>query len=373
MINLRFALLLVFGPLICSGGGGASVFSRSNIHLVATSVSILGCIVFTLVMELALNKLEHIAKADEAKNAFVHKMYEEMITLGFFSFGLILLIDFQVFEGKEKKAGLLKFEFAHLWLFMFGMFMVLQNLVGFMVIHRIEKNWIRADHLGIEKLMVKVNPEHLEAYKVTEKKNGNTDASLTTDTENDDESSSSKKSLYKPRPKCVRAVCGGGPIFDLMEYEAMKHIFMTQNKDINSVEDFRFAKYLQRATSQSISEHLEDISYTKWLILILVGVGYIALIHYWNNNPAKNNEDLWFSFGFSWALGLFSILLMVLSRNAKKTLISLKAYEKESVEIVNDDKTDTPVEVCNPENYVALVTSIFDKHQEAKKAKKKKR
>lgn len=376
MINLKFVLLLVFGPLICSGGGGASVFSRSNIHLVATSISILGCIVFTLVMELALNQLEHIAKADEAKNAFVHKMYEEMITLGFFSFGLILLIDFQVFEGKEKKAGLLKFEFAHLWLFMFGMFMVLQNLVGFMVIHRIEKNWIRADHLGIEKLMEKVNPDELAKFKLEEKKNGYSGES--SNTENDKSKDSPQKSLYKPRSKCVLAVFGGGKIFDLMEYEAMKHIFMTQNKDIKSVEDFRFAKYLQRATSQSISEHLEDISYTKWLILILVGVGYIALIHYWNKNEPKNNEDLWFSFGFSWVLGLFSIILMIISRNAKKKLISLKAYEdadkekydgEEAVQI--EEKANTDIKLCPPEDYPKLLSYIYNIRQKAKKAKSK--
>jgi len=322
------------------GGGGASVFSRDNIDLVATSVSILGCIVFTLLMEIALNRLEHIAKSDEAKNAFVHKMYEEMITLGFFSFGLILLIDFQVFEGKAKKAGLLKFEFAHLWLFMFGMFMVLQNLVGFMVIHSIEKKWIKADHLGVQNVLEIVAPEFLAGKNIEV---------------------TAVKKPYKARNGCIRSIFGGGETYDFMEYEAMKNIFLTQNANISSADDFRFAKYLQRATSQSISEHLEDISYTKWLILIIIGVGYIALIHYWNKNTPVNNEDLWFSLGFSVFLGILSIILMLVSRGAKKELIRVKAFAE-----YGQQKADP----CPPEKYPKLMEKIWEDREKEKRKKK---
>lgn len=331
MINLILFLFLVFCPFSCIGGGGASVFSRDNIELVATSFSILGCIVFTLLMELALTKLEHIAKLDKAKHAFVHKMYEEMITLGFFSFGLILLIDFNVFDGPDKQAGLLKFELAHLWLFMFGMFMVLQNLVGFMVIHGIEKRWIRCDHLGIKSIIEQVPKD------------------------------------WKPRPACLLAFFGGGKNYELMEYEAMKEIFLVKNK-IKSEKEFRFAKYLQRATAESISEHLEHISYLKWFLLIVVGVAYIALIDHWNHTGTPNNEDLWFSLAYSFLLGIVSILLMVMARSAKVNLIKQRANAGESSDL--EEKNDS-VKPCPPKDYLTLMSSVSKKRAERREQRLK--
>merc|ERR1719436_2022770 len=99
---------------------------------------------------------------------------------------------------------------------MFGMFMVFQNLVGFWVIHRVEKQWIRCDYFGIQR----INKEVPESWK--------------------------------PRNACLLAIFGGDQHQSHMEYEAMKEIFLIRNK-IGSEKEFRFAKYLQRATAESIS------------------------------------------------------------------------------------------------------------------------
>jgi len=354
-MNLSLILLLLYGLSPCNGGGGGgSLFDRNNIDPLVTSISILGCIIFTLLMEVALNRLEHIAKGDEAKGAFVHKMYEEMIILGFFSFGLILLIDFQVFSGEASYAALVKFEFAHLWLFMFGMFMVLQNVLGFRVIVGIERNWLRADNLGLRDLLTHVDPkfllDNLHLNEVVMKKEEKTELS--------------NAKPYQPRMKCVSSIFGGGHIFDCMEYEAMKHIFLTQNDQIESEESFRFAKYLQRATSESISEHLEHVSYVKWAILIAVAVAYIALIDNWNHHEPHHHEDLWFSFSYAMSLGLVSVILMVMTRNGKMKMISMKAREKWK-------GSDAYSDQCPPEDYAKLLVEVYTRRQQDKITKAK--
>merc|ERR1719445_1687448 len=225
-----------------------------------------------------LHKLEHKADHDPAKKAFLHKIYEEMITLGFFSFGLILLIDFKIL--KANNPNLQKFEFAHLWLFMFGIFLVMHNLVGFVVIHKNERKWIVADAEDFDKLL-----------------------------------QDSRK--YQPRQTCCRMVFGGSSVHARMEYQAMKHLFLSSQN--TSTFDFRFAKYLQRATSILLMEHLENISVASWLILVAVGIAYIAIITAMRG--PTTTYDLWFSFGFGWVLCLCSMILMMMSKLAKTNLI----------------------------------------------------
>jgi len=284
---LKYILILLYiTPVVYSGG--ESVFSRSNVELLPTSISILGCIIFTLLMEMMLHKLEHKADHDPAKKAFLHKIYEEMITLGFFSFGLILLIDFKVL--KANNPNLQKFEFAHLWLFMFGIFLVMHNLVGFVVIHKNERNWIIADAEDFEKLL-----------------------------------EDSQK--YQPRKACCRMIFGGGNVHGRMEYQAMKHIFLSAQR--TSTFDFRFAKYLQRATSVLLMEHLENISVVSWILLVGVGISYIAVI---TTMRGRSSDDLWFSFSFAVVLAICSVILMVIVRQGKANLIRKKVRPGKSPE-----------------------------------------
>merc|ERR1719445_1773900 len=260
-----------------------------------------------------LHKLEHKADHDPAKKAFLHKIYEEMITLGFFSFGLILLIDFKILKATDP--NLQKFEFAHLWLFMFGIFLVMHNLVGFIVIHKNERNWIKADSEPFESLL---------------------DAS---------------ENLQQRGDTC-RLILGGGTVYSKMEYQAMKHIFL-HNQSASTV-NFRFAKYLQRATSRLLMEHLENISVISWLLLVAVGIGYIAVITTVRDYAA---DDLWFSFAFGWLLAILSVGLMIIVRKGKTDLIK-------SVPAFSQLKP-------GPEDYPKLMKFIYDEQRESAKSAEK--
>merc|ERR1719150_2476162 len=262
-----------------------------------------------------LHRLEHKANHDPAKKAFLHKIYEEMITLGFFSFGLILLIDFKVLKASDP--NLQKFEFAHLWLFMFGIFLVMHNLVGFVVIHKNERSWIKADKEKFSDLIEESGDDR-----------------------------------YRARSRCVRLVFGGGNIHRRMEYQAMKHIFLKQQDA--STFDFRFAKYLQRATSLILMEHLENISVVSWLILVAVGIAYIAVITAMRG--PTTSYDLWFSFGFGWILALLSMTLMMMAKAAKTNLI----------------RKNSPDGNAEPEDYPSLMKVIMTDQEEKHNQRKKK-
>lgn len=189
----------------------------------------------------------------------------------------------------------------------------MHNLVGFVVIHKNERNWIRADAEDFKELVADV-----------------------------------KK--FKPRGTCCRLLFGGGRDHTRMEYQAMKHIFLS--KQGTSTFDFRFAKYLQRATSLLLMEHLENISVASWLILVAVGIGYIAVITAMRGN---NSDDLWFSFAFGWVLALCSVCLMTIVRTAKTNLIKKRAQQGEQPE---------------PKDYPKLMDDIYKQqislHEETK-------
>jgi len=167
-------------------------------------------------------------------------------------------------------------------LFMFGIFLVMHNLVGFVVIHKNERKWIVADAEDFDKLL-----------------------------------QDSRK--YQPRQTCCRMVFGGSSVHARMEYQAMKHLFLSSQN--TSTFDFRFAKYLQRATSILLMEHLENISVYSWLLLVCVGISYIAVI---TTMRGRKSDDLWFSFSFAVILAICSVTLMVIVRQGKANLIRSK-------------------------------------------------
>merc|ERR1712130_261974 len=99
---------------------------------------------------------------------------------------------------------------------------------------------------------------------------------------------------YQPRQTCCRMVFGGSSVHARMEYQAMKHLFLSSQN--TSTFDFRFAKYLQRATS-------------------------IAVI---TTMRGRKSDDLWFSFSFAVILAICSVTLMVIVRQGKANLIRSK-------------------------------------------------
>jgi hypothetical protein len=116
--------------LMSEGGGSTaehagSVFDRSNLRLLPLTLIMIGLILFTMLFEKLIKRLDVSLAHDRTSMHMLTKVYKELMILGFISFMLLVIIDFITIPEEQ----LHMFEFAHVWIFLIALLFVAHAVV----------------------------------------------------------------------------------------------------------------------------------------------------------------------------------------------------------------------------------------------------
>lgn len=241
------------------------LFSEENMDFSTTSVFLVCLITVSLITSKLLHKIEHKVAETKAHKALLTTIYVEMIALGFISLALIFLIDFGPQNNYEFDKTLLIFEFAHLWMFFFGLTRVFHNMVGYKILTHFHTQWRIADATGIGRVME--NPK-----------------------------------------KEKRA----------MDFFMLKYRFLTDHNRCSF--NFDFPMYISDHASELLVEHLTEPSHSTWVILSAFSVILVYIVD--ERSGLSDVGELMVAFAFGNLNFFFSLWLMFTITNAKSSIIS---------------------------------------------------
>jgi len=114
---------------VAAAAGHASILwagGIENVWMTCCLFSVL--VVFTLVWELGTERLEQMVHGHHAYEELLHKVYKELTSLGFLSFGLFIVQDTTLVQINHEL--LISFEFAHYLIFFMALIFVIFALTS---------------------------------------------------------------------------------------------------------------------------------------------------------------------------------------------------------------------------------------------------
>eukprot|EP00462_Mataza_sp_D1_P024096 CAMPEP_0175143994 /NCGR_PEP_ID=MMETSP0087-20121206/13831_1 /TAXON_ID=136419 /ORGANISM="Unknown Unknown, Strain D1" /LENGTH=541 /DNA_ID=CAMNT_0016428305 /DNA_START=97 /DNA_END=1722 /DNA_ORIENTATION=+ len=221
-----------------------SVFALGeHIDVDLISYMMVGLIVFTIMFEVGIHKLEHYLQGNPVHMEALAKVFKELTILGFISFILLLIHEFIHIPFHVH----LVFEFAHVWIFFVALVFIVHAIIFMASLGSAEKkfkSWDATRH------------DHNPVMSV---------------------------------PGAKDALLGSPDDAASLQYHVAKEIFRTHHKLKPS---FDFRKYLASFCAETITELLDTSELTWFLIIIMIllNLGRNHLVDYMtgeHTDPAK--------------------------------------------------------------------------------------
>lgn len=216
-------------------GEHGSVFALGeHIDVDLITYMMVGLIVFTILFEVAVHKLEHYVSDNPVQLEALLKVFKELTILGFISFILLLIHEFVHIPFHQH----LVFEFAHVWIFFVALVFIVHAIIFMTALASSEKKF--------------------KVYDGTKHEN---------------------KVLEEPSFK--NYLLGPSESQAALSYHCASEIFRTHNKLPAS---FDFRKYISAFSADCIVELLDTTELTWGLIIILflLNLGRNKLVDYMN-------------------------------------------------------------------------------------------
>lgn len=205
---------------------------------------IFGLVLFALLVELVLHKLEHwVAHRHPQLQAVLRNLYRELMIMGIVSFGFIMYI----FIKEPNDDTKMTFEVAHIFIFLFAVFHTF--VVGSTVLMslRLSARWKRMERMDLVKYL-----DHKDKYrKLVERREKH------------------KSAIWRffgwwlPRP--ARAF-QYRKVHEIMAFHDIRYQFIYYR---NLQPDFRFSKFLRKIKSATFIE-LVEIHPLNWIIMLAI-------------------------------------------------------------------------------------------------------
>ena len=123
-----------------AGGGGFSIFEMgTHVWVFLVNGMMLAIIILTIILETLMHKMQH--SLPESYQPVVHKVQSELMVMGFISFILVLIVA----NNDLHLDTFLSIEFAHLLLFLSGLWSALYGLITLISMRSIKTGWDRLE------------------------------------------------------------------------------------------------------------------------------------------------------------------------------------------------------------------------------------
>jgi hypothetical protein len=227
-------------------GEHGSVFALGeHIDVDLITWMMVGLIVFTILFEVAIEKLEHYLSSNEVYMECLRKVFAELTIMGFISFILLLIHEFVHIPFHEH----LVFEFAHIWIFFVALVFIFQSIIFMGSLSSSEKK-----------------------FKVYE-------------------NSSAHEDMVMSPPSFKSTLLGNTEKEAVLNYHIGKEIFVRHN-DLKPTFDFR--KYLSSYCGETVVELLDTTPLTWGLLIILflLNLGRNHLVDYMNHTTEDSAAEI---------------------------------------------------------------------------------
>lgn len=226
-------------------GEHGSVFALAeHLDVDVITAMVVGLIIFTILFEVAIHKLEHYLSSNHIYLECLLKVFKELTIMGFISFILLLVHEFVKVPFHEH----LCFEFAHIWIFFVALCFILHSIIFMASLSSSEKKF--------------------KVYDSTKHENA-----------------------VLEEPTIRHSLVGLNEAESVLSYHVAKEIFREHN---NVKPSFDFRKYISSFCGETIVELLDTTELTWGLIIVLflLNLGRNHMVDYMNGTTENYAADV---------------------------------------------------------------------------------
>eukprot|EP00937_MAST-01D_sp_MAST-1D-sp2_P001062 g1062.t1 len=258
--------------------GGTSIFAQgSAFNSGPVAWCMAGLIALSFIMELGIEKLEESCQDSEAKTDILRKLFTELMILGCISFTVVMGVQTKLMGHSKVLAA---FEFAHILIFFVALVLIVQALLSFRHMARVNAAWRAQALRPTSKLKEQWDDVHDRARR--------------------------------RRLNCClrlrRLVCESAA-HRRLRHEIRFHVLRSIFLDRASLPlDFDFATYLSHCLTHRIGEVVE-VDKSSWAAMFVITCGLGAVASWAWASPAAGEQGV---AGTTWSLDALVIAYSLL-------------------------------------------------------------